>query len=126
MSMSWIRATTVSMSFNGKGPFIRAWGRGVAMFRTRRQMGRTSVLIVGFMALVMNFVVLSTTAGGAVTHQYLPEVSKKISEGVPAGCGGRPAPGCVSGPLSGVQAKTVESGHVWVPEQGQNGSWNAG
>ena len=102
------------MGLNGKGAFVRAWGRGVAMFRPTRQIRRTSVLIVVFMALVMNFVGLSSKAGGAVTHEFLPEVSRKISEGVPAGCGGRPEPGCLSGPLSGVESMTVESGHLWV------------
>ena len=79
--------------------------------------------MIGVMALVMNFVVLSTRAGAAVTHEFLPEVSKKISEGVPAGCGGRSEPGCVSGPLGSVNALTVESGQVWVVGWDQPGSW---
>ena len=39
-------------------------------------------------------------AEGAVTHEFLPGVSEKISEGVPSG-------GAVTGPLSGVNAMTV-------------------
>jgi hypothetical protein len=56
-------------------------------------------------------------AGAAVTHRYLPEVSERISEGVPVGCGGGTEPPCISGPLSELQALTVVSGEVWVGDR---------
>jgi len=58
------------------------------------------------------------SAGAAVTHEFLAERSRKISEGVPKGCGANtPEPPCISGPLSGVNALTVDAGHLWVAEQ---------
>jgi WD40-like Beta Propeller Repeat len=53
-----------------------------------------------------------TSARAAVTHAYLPEVSKTLTEGVPAGSG---AP--VTGPVSNVGSMTVDSGHLWIAEQ---------
>jgi hypothetical protein len=77
--------------------------------------------------LLLTPTVFVGSAGAAVTHEFLPGVSEKISEGVPVGCGAKePEPSCVSGALSGVNAMTVDEGHVWVAEhvEGQGfGSW---
>ncbi len=62
-------------------------------------------------ALAGVFVCAGASARAAVIHAYLPEVSKTLSEGVPASSG---AP--VTGPVSGVGSMTVDSGHLWVAE----------
>jgi WD40-like Beta Propeller Repeat len=51
------------------------------------------------------------SAQAAVIYGYLPEVSKTLSEGVPASSG---VP--VTGPLSGLGSMKVDSGHLWVAE----------
>ena len=51
------------------------------------------------------------SAQAAVTHEFLPAVSAEITEGVPASSG---AP--LTGPLSGVNAMTVDSGELYVAE----------
>jgi hypothetical protein len=53
-------------------------------------------------------------AQGAVIHAYLPEVSKTLTEGVPAGSG---AP--VTGPVSEVGSMTFDAGHLWVADRGR-------
>jgi hypothetical protein len=49
------------------------------------------------------------SAGAAVQHVFLPEVSALIEEGAPAGSG-------VPGALSNVKSLAVDSGHVWVAD----------
>lgn len=74
-------------------------------------------VLVSLCALVGVAAPAGVSARGAVLHHYLPEVSKTISEGVPASSGA-PLPGLVTG--SGSMA--VDSGHLWVAEaiQGTN------
>lgn len=56
-------------------------------------------------------------AGAAVTHQFLPEVSTKLTEGVPAGSGA-----ALTGPLLGVNALAGDAGSVWAAEEAGNGT----
>jgi hypothetical protein len=59
------------------------------------------------------------SAQAAVIHEYLPQASQTLSEGVPAGSG---AP--VTGPLSSPIGMAVDSGHLWDAEliEGVSGS----
>jgi WD40-like Beta Propeller Repeat len=74
-------------------------------------------LVLGMLVSVCAFVGVSAFAGvvaeAAVTHEFLPAPSAKISEGVPAGSG---AP--LTGPLGyiGTSALTVDAGHLWVAD----------
>jgi hypothetical protein len=52
------------------------------------------------------------TAGAAVTHDFNAELSGNLSEGVPSGSGAS-----LTGALSGVNALTVDSGHLWIAEK---------
>jgi hypothetical protein len=56
------------------------------------------------------------SASAAVTHEFLPVPSAKISEGVPAGSGAK-----LTGPLGSVNSLTTESGHLLVGERLNNG-----
>jgi hypothetical protein len=56
-------------------------------------------------------------AHAAITHEFLQPLSEKLEEGVPADCAGQLIPPCITGPLSGVSALTVDSGHLWVAER---------
>jgi hypothetical protein len=67
-------------------------------------------------ALAVSAFAVAPAAQAAVTHEFLEETSAKISAGVPSGCG-TSGPSCVSGPLSEVNALTVDSGHLWVAEK---------
>jgi hypothetical protein len=60
----------------------------------------------------------STPADAAVTHEFLPALSKTLSEGVP-GPPREEAP--LTGPVFGVNALTTDSGHLWVAERVQSG-----
>lgn len=60
----------------------------------------------GFIALC------DAPAQAAVIHEFLPEPSKKISEGVPASSGA-PLPG----PISAASSMTVDSGKLYVAER---------
>jgi hypothetical protein len=61
-------------------------------------------------------------ASAAVTHEYKPAPSAAITKGVPPGCTVPPEPPqaeppCISGPIGGVHAMTVASGHLFIAEQ---------
>jgi hypothetical protein len=56
------------------------------------------------------------SAGAAVQHVFLPDVSARIGEGAPAGSG-------VPGVLGGVNALAVDSGHVWVADNMNSGAF---
>jgi hypothetical protein len=85
------------------------------MLMGARRLGLASLVWLG--VLVGFSVFGGAPAGAAVIHEYLPSVSAKISEGVPAGSG---AP--LTGPLTGANALTVDAGGVYVAEQGAAGS----
>lgn len=51
-------------------------------------------------------------AWGAVIHSFLPEPSETLSHGVPPG-----STASLQGPLSGVNALTLDEGHVWAAEK---------
>ncbi len=83
-----------------------------------RRLSLATVACVCALAGVLVFGGVSAQA--ALIHAYLPEVSKTLSEGVPAGSG---AP--VTGPVSGLGSMTVDSGHLWVAEhiEGTSGTF---
>jgi WD40-like Beta Propeller Repeat len=74
--------------------------------------------LVGVCTFAVSLAFAAGLADAAVTHDFLPEPSKKISEGVPEGAGV-----LVTGPLSGVNSLTVDEGHLWIAErfEGQGG-----
>lgn len=78
----------------------------------------TMRVLAGFYALAMWLVFAAGSASAAVTHDFLPEPSGKISEGVPEGFGA-----LLTGPLSGVDSLTIDEGHLWIAErfEGQGG-----
>lgn len=87
------------------------------------------ILVRGVMgavcALAGCIVMGAALASAAVTHEYLPELSNKISEGVPASSGQQ-----FTGLLVDPSALTVDSGHLWVDEYLNTGpsrvdKWNA-
>jgi hypothetical protein len=65
--------------------------------------------------LAWSLVFLCAQAHAVITHTFLPEPSKTISKGVPSSC----ASPCLPGPLSGVNALTADSGHLWVAERSE-------
>jgi hypothetical protein len=62
-------------------------------------------------ALAGVFVFAGVSAQAAVIHEYLPEASQALTEGVPASSG---AP--VTGPVGALGPMTVDSGHLWIAE----------
>jgi hypothetical protein len=61
-----------------------------------------------------------------VIHEYLPEPSQRIDEGVPVGCGAsQPSPPCIPGPLQVPEAMTADAGRLFVVQRrGEpEGSW---
>ncbi len=54
---------------------------------------------------------MGASAGAAVTHEFLSEPSKKLTEGVPVSSGA-----ALTGPLSEVAAMSVDSGHLWLTD----------
>jgi hypothetical protein len=86
------------------------------MLMGARRLGLASLVWLG--VLVGLFAFGGVPAGATVIHEYLPEVSAKISEGVP-GSSGAAAPG----PLSGVSAMSVDAGGVYVAEGPGDGSY---
>ncbi len=106
---------------------LRAPGTGAggrAPIPTQGSIGpRVCRLALGSLASLLALLALSTTAQATITHAFLPEPSKTLSEGVPAGCGAAvPEPPCVKGPLGGVNAMTVDSHHLWLAERTAGGS----
>jgi hypothetical protein len=71
--------------------------------------------------LAVAFATSATPADAAITHEFLKPLSDQLEMGVPADCAGEPVPPCIPGPLSGVSALTVDSGHLWVAERIQAG-----
>jgi hypothetical protein len=63
------------------------------------------------LATVLIFAAAGRSATAAVRHEYLPAVSAVISEGVPNSSGAG-----VTGPLSGLNAMTVDEGSLWIGE----------
>jgi hypothetical protein len=63
-------------------------------------------------ALAGVFVFAGVSAQAALTHEYLPQASQALTEGVPASSG---AP--VTGPVGALGPMTVDSGHLWIAEQ---------
>lgn len=89
-------------------------GRGVAR----------GVVRLAFLRLLLSVVVCACCVAGAcsvaeaaVTHEFIGPLTASLEAGVPTGCGGRSVPPCIAGPLSGVNALTVDSGHLWVAER---------
>jgi hypothetical protein len=68
-------------------------------------------------ALAGVFVFAGVSAQAAVIHEYLPQASQTLSEGVPASSG---AP--VTGPVSGFGGMAVDSGHLWTTELTEDGT----
>jgi len=70
-------------------------------------------LCLAFSALAMAVAtaMIAAPADAALTHQLRPAVSATITEGVPAASGA-----ARTGPLSGVDALTVDAGGVWLAE----------
>jgi DNA-binding beta-propeller fold protein YncE len=52
-------------------------------------------------------------ARGAITHEYLPGVSRVLEEGVPANA----AAPALTGPLNSISGLAVDSGHVWIADK---------
>ena len=69
------------------------------------------VLTLCALACVLALALSGALARAAVTHEFLPEASKKISEGVPASSG---AP--LAGPLSEPLSMTVDSGELFLAD----------
>lgn len=84
---------------------------------------RRSVLaaLLALCALSGFLVLPVAPAGAAIAHEFLKPLSDELEKGVPVGCGGQPVPPCIPGPLSGVDALTVDSGHLWVAERIEQG-----
>jgi hypothetical protein len=90
-------------------------------FRLRYPLLATA--LASFGAFIAVFLLSTAAAPAAVTHEFLPELSAKISKGVPAGCGeSEPEPPCIAGPLGRVSALAADSGHLWAAEALSNGS----
>jgi WD40-like Beta Propeller Repeat len=60
-------------------------------------------------AFIGFFVLSAAPAQAATTHEFLPSVSEVLAEGAPPSA-------LVPGPLGGVNALTVDSGHLWAAE----------
>lgn len=74
---------------------------------------RTMTIALGVATCVVTVLtVFVAQAGAAVTHKFESVITE-----VPKGCGANlPEPPCISGPLSGVDAMTVDSGDLWVAD----------
>jgi len=90
---------------------------------------RKSLAILAVVAGLLAFLCSASLAGAAITHEFLEPLTTQLEKGAPAGCGVEPPekePPCVSGPLSLVNASTVDSGHLWVAEQVQRAEKQVG
>ncbi len=79
-------------------------GFGRAAFRVRRLLAAAGLCLAGAWALGAG------SAGATVTHPFL----RAFEEGPPAG---QP----IAGPLSGVDAITINAGHLWIAERINSG-----
>jgi hypothetical protein len=68
-------------------------------------------VVIWLCVLAGGLTVGGVSAGAAVTHEYLPEASRALTDGVPAGSGV-----ALTGPVTGLGPMTVDSGHLWVAE----------
>ena len=76
------------------------------------------VCVAWLCALALLLALAGALAQAAVTHKFQPELSAKLSEGVPLGCGAAaPESPCIPGPFGAVSSLTVDSGHVWAAER---------
>jgi WD40-like Beta Propeller Repeat len=78
----------------------------------------STLLLASTTALILACLTLGVPLAQAeVTHEFLPVPSEKLSKGVPVGCGtSQPEPPCISGPVSGLDTMTIDSGHLWIAE----------
>jgi WD40-like Beta Propeller Repeat len=65
--------------------------------------------VVWVCTLSVLLALMGASAQAAVTHEFLSEPSKGLTEGAPASSGA-----ALTGPLSVVQAMSVDSGHLWL------------
>jgi hypothetical protein len=86
----------------------------------------TLTTLASLCALAGLFALASMPAWAVVTHDYVPAISAKLDEGVPAqGPHGESIP--LPGPLTLNDASmTVDSGHLWVAEFAPNSNPNSG
>lgn len=75
-----------------------------------RLVGRRASLPVALL-VILTSAIAPGVASAAVTHEFLPALSAKVSEGVPAG-----SPVGLTGPVGNVGAVSGDSGHVWLAE----------
>jgi hypothetical protein len=80
-----------------------------------RRVRRCPVLVRRGLCVSLCVLLWPAGAGASVTHKFLPELSAKLTKGAPAE-GPAKEPVAVPGPLVGVNALTVDSGHVWAAE----------
>jgi hypothetical protein len=74
-------------------------------------------LLVGLVvvATCLSAALSVSSAQAAVTHAFLPEISKALAHGVPESATSQEA--AIKGPLGNVKALSVESGHLWVADR---------
>jgi len=86
--------------------------------------------IAPWLAIMAVGLIFVGSASAAITHEYLPPLSKTFSEGVPKekGCLETPPltePPCISGPLAGANAIAIDGTNAWIADGSRIDRFNA-
>ncbi len=115
LSLSWRGWLSARFEFRRGAATRPGSGRREGHPRALRKL--TLAFACSLCALAFVCALSGAPAGAAVIHKYLPEVSAKLSEGVPASSGA-----ASTGPLSDANAMTVDVGEVFLAERLANSS----